>query len=154
MLRKDHPMAPVTAAPVTAEADLHTQVTGFYSRQMRLLDDGDADAWAATFTADGTFTASGHPAPTTGRASLAAAVRASRAELAAAGTVHRHWLGMLSVGQGSDGTVLARSYALVIATQRGGAAVIHRSTTCDDVLLRDGDGFMVQSRSVTRDDLR
>lgn len=133
---------------------MHAQVSDFYSRQMRLLDDGEADAWAATFAENGTFIASGHQAPTTGRADLAAAVRAGQAELAAAGIVHRHWLGMITVDQGGDGTVLARCYALVIATQRGGDSVIHRSTTCDDVLLRDGDGFVVESRSVTRDDLR
>jgi hypothetical protein len=133
---------------------LRTQVSEFYSRQMRLLDDGEAQAWAATFAENGTFIASGHQAPTTGRADLTAAVLATHAELAASGIVHRHWLGMITVDQGSDGTVLARSYALVIATRRGGGSVIHRSTTCDDVLLRDGDGFLVQSRSVTRDDLR
>jgi 3-phenylpropionate/cinnamic acid dioxygenase small subunit len=133
---------------------LHAQVSDFYSRQMRLLDDGEAEAWAATFAENGTFIASGHQAPTIGRADLAAAVRAGQAELAAAGIVHRHWLGMITVDQGGDGTVLARCYALVIATQRGGDSVIHRSTTCDDVLLRDGDGFVVESRSVTRDDLR
>jgi len=134
-------MTQVTAVPVTAESELRAQVTDFYSRQMRLLDDGDAEAWAATFTADGTFIASGHQHPTTGRAGLIAAVRATHAELAASGIVHRHWLGMIIVDQRTDGTVHARSYALV-----------HRSTTCDDVLVRAGAGFAVQSRSVTRDD--
>jgi hypothetical protein len=153
-LRKDKPMTPVTAAPVSAKADLHAQVSDFYARQMRLLDDGAADAWAETFTDNGTFIASGQQAATSGRAKLAAAARASQAELAAAGIVHRHWLSMITVDQGSDGTIRARCYALVIATQRGGDSVIHRSTTCDDVLLRDGDGFVVRSRSVTRDDLR
>jgi 3-phenylpropionate/cinnamic acid dioxygenase small subunit len=132
---------------------LQAQVTDFYSRQMRLLDDGDAEAWAATFTEDGTFVASGHQSPTTGRADLIAAVRATHAQLAASGIVHRHWLGMITVDQGSDGTVRARSYALVIATKRGGDSVIHRCTTCDDVLVRTGADFAVQSRSVTRDDL-
>jgi len=154
MFRKDNLMTPITAVPVTAEAGLHAQVSDFYSRQMRLLDDGEAQAWAATFAENGTFIASGHQAPTTGRPDLAAAVRAGQAELAAAGIVHRHWLGMITVDQCGDGTVRARCYALVIATQRGGDSVIHRSTTCDDVLLRDGDGFVVESRSVTRDDLR
>jgi 3-phenylpropionate/cinnamic acid dioxygenase small subunit len=147
-------MTPVTAEPVTGEASLHAQVSDFYSRQMRMLDDGEAEAWAATFAENGTFMASGHSAPTTGRADLAAAVRAGQAELAASGIVHRHWLGMITVDQGDDGTVRARCYALVIATRRGGDPVIHRSTTCDDVLLRAGDGFVVKSRSVTRDDLR
>jgi len=151
---KDTLMTSVTAAPVTAEADLRTRVSDFYSRQMRLLDEGEAEAWAATFTEDGTFVATGHQAPTTGRANLAVAVRAGQAELAAAGIVHRHWLGMIAVDQGGDGAVRARCYALVIATRHGGDSVIHRSTTCDDVLLRDGDGFLVQSRAVTRDDLR
>jgi 3-phenylpropionate/cinnamic acid dioxygenase small subunit len=154
MLWKDNPMTPVTAVPVTTEGDLHAQVSDFYARQMRLLDDGDAEGWAATFTENGTFIASGHQAPTSGRADLVAAVRAGHAELAASGIVHRHWLGMIAADQGDDGTVRARCYALVIATSRGGDSAIHRSTTCDDVLLRHGDGFMVQSRSVTRDDLR
>jgi len=145
-------MTQVTAVPVTAESELRAQVTDFYSRQMRLLDDGDAEAWAATFTADGTFIASGHQHPTTGRAGLIAAVRATHAELAASGIVHRHWLGMIIVDQRTDGTVHARSYALVIASKRGGSSIVHRSTTCDDVLVRAGAGFAVQSRSVTRDD--
>jgi 3-phenylpropionate/cinnamic acid dioxygenase small subunit len=153
MLRKDNLMTHVTATPVATEAELHAQVSDFYSRQMRLLDDGDADAWAATFAENGTFIASGHQAPTSGRADLAAAVRATKAELAAAGIVHRHWLGMITVDRDSDGAVRARCYALVIATQRGGDSVIHRSTTCDDVLVTDNAGFIVQSRSVTRDDL-
>jgi SnoaL-like domain len=145
-------MTQVTAVPVTADSELHSQVSDFYSRQMRLLDDGDAEAWAATFAENGTFVATGHPSPTTGRADLIAAVRATHAQLAAAGIVHRHWLGMITVNLGGDGTIRARSYALVIATKRGGDSVIHRSTTCDDVLVRDGGSFAVQSRSVTRDD--
>lgn len=146
-------MTTVTAAEAIAEGDLHAQVSDFYSRQMRLLDDGDAESWAATFAENGSFIASGQPAATTGRANLAAAVAASHADLAAAGVVHRHWLGMITADQGGDGTVLARCYALVIATERGGGSVIHRSTTCDDVLLRNGGSFVVLSRSVTRDDL-
>ena len=35
---KDTLMTSVTAAPVTAEADLRTRVSDFYSRQMRLPD--------------------------------------------------------------------------------------------------------------------
>jgi len=120
---------------------------------MRLLDEGDAEGWAATFTEDGSFAANAHPEPTVGRANLAAAVRRTHQELQAAGVKHRHWLGMLSVDALEDGTVRAFSYALVIATPKGGQPVIHRSTTCSDILVPNGDSWLVQRREVSRDDL-
>jgi hypothetical protein len=120
---------------------------------MQLLDDGDAEGWAATFTEDGSFAANTYPEPTVGRTALATAVRRTHAELASLGVVHRHWLGMLNVNGQDDGTVSACCYALVIATPRGDQPTIHRSTTCQDVLVPHEDGYLVRSRMVTRDDL-
>ncbi|MBB2744979.1 UNVERIFIED_ORG: hypothetical protein FHR35_004828 [Microbispora rosea subsp. rosea] len=144
-------MALPPQAPQSAE--LYLAVQHFYARQMQLLDDGKADEWAATFTEDAVFAANARPEPVRGRADIAAGARQATEQLALDGLVRRHWLGMLSVDTRSDGTVLARSYALVISTPKGGQAGIHVSTVCADVLVWDGDDLLVRSRHVTRDDL-
>lgn len=51
-------------------------------------------------------------------------------------------------------TVAARSYALVVQTEQRGATVLHRSTVCEDLLVRADDGSLrVRDRKVTRDDI-
>jgi len=60
---------------------------------------------------------------------------------------------MLVVDPSSEDVVRARSYALVIEVPVGGSPALHRSTVCDDVLIRDGDRWLVRERLVTRDDL-
>ena len=147
-------MMSVINTPTAVRDGLYLRVAHFYARQMKLLDDGDAEGWAATFTEDGSFATNAYPEhQTVGRTALTAAVRRTRAELTSLGVVHRHWLGMLNVNGQDDGTVSARCYALVIAIPRGGQPTIHRSTTCQDVLVPHGDGYLVRSRLITRDDL-
>ncbi len=133
--------------------ELYRQIQQFYARQMQLLDSGAAEEWAATFTPDGVFSANAHPEPAKGREAIAAGARTAVAQLAAEQVVHRHWLGMLDVRPQNDGTVSARSYALVIRIPRGGMPVLWRSCVCEDVLVRDGAGWLVRERRVTRDDL-
>jgi SnoaL-like domain len=140
-------------AQVFDSTELHSRVQLFYAEQMQLLDAGANDAWAATFAEDGVFAANGLPAPVRGRQNIAAAARATAAQLAAAGIAHRHWLGMLTVRPDTDGVVRTKCYALVIEIPRGGSATIHRSTICADVLVPAGDSWLVRHRSVTRDDL-
>lgn len=138
---------------------LHLQVSHFYARQMQALDDGRVEEWAATFTDDGVFAATGQPQAVTGRSAIASAAGRVRAGLDEAGVVHRHWIGMLTVepvaptSATEPPTVLARSYALVVATPRGGEPTLHRSTTCTDVLVMTDAGPLVRDRRVTRDDL-
>lgn len=148
-------MTIVTTTDVVAvdPVRLRAEVEDFYARQMQLLDQGRAEEWAATFTPDGVFGANAFPEPTVGRDALTAAARDTRAGLDAQGMVHRHWLGMVTADPAGDDTVVARCYALVIATPKGGQPVIHRSTVCEDELQRSGDGFLVRHRWVTRDDL-
>ncbi len=143
-----------TLTQQTLGNELHTEVTRFYAAQMQLLDRRAAVEWADTFTEDGVFQANGLPEPSRGREAIAAgALRAGQA-LEQAGLVHRHWLGMVTVDEQPDGTVTARSYALVLQIPLGGEAKIHRSTVCQDVLVRAEDGtLLVLERTVTRDDL-
>lgn len=143
-------------SPVTGEAaGLHTEIQQFYARQMHLLDSGEADTWAETFTEDGVFAANAHPEPARGRETIRTAAAKAAAERAEQGLQVRHWLGMLDVRPQEDGSVLARSYALIINTPAGGQAAVHLSTTCEDVLVRGEDGgWLVSTRQVVRDDLR
>ncbi|MFF3847834.1 nuclear transport factor 2 family protein [Streptomyces sp. NPDC002328] len=135
-------------------AALYARVQQFYARQMQLLDLGEAERWARTFTEDATFAVPTLPEPARGRAALAAAARRTAAELAAAGQRHRHFIGMLDVRPRPDGAVDVRSYAIVYASQTGGASQVHRVCVCEDVLLHQDDGELrVSARTVTRDDL-
>jgi 3-phenylpropionate/cinnamic acid dioxygenase small subunit len=141
------------SAPVASTALLNAEIQQFYARQMRELDAGRSEEWAATFTVDGVFDAPGHPAPVRGRAALTAGAATAAAEHLERGLVRRHWLGMVDVQPEDDGRLLARSYALVFVTAIGGTTALHRSTVCEDILVREGETWLVQHRRVTRDDL-
>ncbi|MEU8551433.1 nuclear transport factor 2 family protein [Streptomyces roseoverticillatus] len=132
---------------------LYLEIQHFYGRQMRFLDSGAVEDWAGTFTDDGVFAANAHPEPQRGRAAIEAAARKAAEQLAAEGVQRRHWLGMLQVDPGPDGTVLARTYALITSTPLGGPAEIRLSCTCDDVLVREDGRLLVRHRQVYRDDL-
>ncbi|WP_317441834.1 nuclear transport factor 2 family protein [Streptomyces collinus] len=154
----------MTAQPTTARAAvrpgdreafaaLYAQVQQFYAHQMQLLDLGECERWAATFTEDATFEVPTLPEPVAGRAALAAATGRAAAQLAASGTRHRHVVGMFDVAEQPDGTVRVRSYAVVYASSIGGDSRVHRVCVCDDVLVRVAGELQVASRLVTRDDL-
>ncbi|GGS05465.1 hypothetical protein GCM10010269_50450 [Streptomyces humidus] len=132
---------------------LYLEIQHFYGRQMRHLDSGAVEEWARTFTEDGVFTANAHPEPQRGRAAIEAGARKAAAQLAADGVQRRHWLGMLQVDPGPDGSVVARTYALITSTAQGGQAGIQLSCTCDDVLVREDGQLKVRHRRVFRDDL-
>ncbi|WP_019819641.1 nuclear transport factor 2 family protein [Saccharomonospora saliphila] len=132
--------------------DLYCEVQQFYARQMWLLDNGDADSWADTFTEDGTFVERGRYEPLTGRRDIAAAARRRVDAVTGDGLVRRHWLGMLRVEDGADGTVRTRYRAVALSTPYGGGpATLYASTTAEDVLLRDRDDLRVRERHVTHD---
>lgn len=134
-------------------ADLYHEVQNFYARQMQLLDSGQVEAWAETFTEDGVFSANAHPEPARGRAAITAGAGAARSRLAEQGLRHRHWLGMVDVEPLADDRLRVRSYALVLAITQGGPATVHVHTTCDDELVRVAGQWQVRTRLVARDDL-
>ncbi|RBQ20070.1 nuclear transport factor 2 family protein [Spongiactinospora rosea] len=138
---------------VSGDTALYQEVQQFYARQMQLLDEGVVEGWAGTFTEDGVFTANAHPAPQRGRSTIEEGARKTAAQLEAREVRRRHWLGMLTVDERQDGTIAARTYALVLETPKGGQAGVLLSCTCDDVLVRQGGELLVQHRSVHRDDL-
>lgn len=146
-----------TATPVdrATAAQLHSEVQQFYARHFHLLDSGDAEGWANTFTEDGFFHPETLPEPVRGRAALTAGVTRTHQDLVAAGEQRRHWHGMVAVTprEGTDDVLDVRCYALIFATPRGGTSALRLSCVCEDVLVRAGDSWQVKERRVTRDDL-
>jgi 3-phenylpropionate/cinnamic acid dioxygenase small subunit len=132
---------------------LYAEVQQFYAHHLQLLDSGDAEGWAATFTEDGVFAPQTLPEPVRGRAALAAGLRQTSKELTEAGETHRHWHGMVAIDPQPDDTIRVRCYALVIATRHGGTSRLHRVCVCEDVLDRVAGRLYVRHRTVSRDDL-
>jgi hypothetical protein len=132
----------------------YAEFVRFYARQARLLDQGDTEGWALTFARDGVFRSPGRPAPVTGRKHIQDAVRPMADDLATGRIVRRHWAGMLEVELQPDGSAHALSYAQVVETPRGGESVLRRIGTCTDILIREDGRWVVQDRTVSRDDQR
>lgn len=149
-------LMPVTKATgeIDRRDDLHQRVEQFYARQMQLLDSGEVDDYVLTFTEDGSFGTNASPELARGRSGIRAGAEKAIADLARDGVVRRHWLGMLVVEPSVDGTVRARCYALVFETPIGGRSALWVSTLCEDVLVPEGDSWLVRERWVTRDDIR
>ncbi|WP_261719655.1 nuclear transport factor 2 family protein [Streptomyces sp. FZ201] len=132
-------------------AGLFQQIQQFYARQMRLLDNGAVEEWAATFTEDGVFDQN-VAEPLTGRTTIAVAAQKRVDQLVAEGVTRRHWLGMLEVEpEDEHGVVHTRYYAFSLATERGGSPRITASTYAEDTLVRHEDGWLVRYRHVTHD---
>ncbi|MEU5920012.1 nuclear transport factor 2 family protein [Streptomyces sp. NPDC047141] len=131
--------------------DVYVSVQRFYAEQMRHLDEGRAEEWAATFTEDGVFGQNAGPEPVRGRTAIAAAVRANQARLAADPQQRRHVFAMLTVDPAGDGAVRARSYAQVLVTRPGGPTVLHLSAVCEDELVPAAGGWAVRHRRVDHD---
>ncbi|MBO0807006.1 MAG: nuclear transport factor 2 family protein [Actinobacteria bacterium] len=146
--------ADIELAPALPDVDAETysQIQHFYAWQSQLLDFNKFDEWAATFTEDGSFLAPGFPEPVRGRATLAAGTRKNHEGIDPSLAI-RHWFNMTTVEPLTDGAVRALSYVIVIRTPHDGAPFIYRSTTCEDVLVREGAQWLVRERVIRRDDL-
>jgi 3-phenylpropionate/cinnamic acid dioxygenase small subunit len=147
-------MAHALQTPNLPAADgLHARIQHFYARQMQLLDAGDTAEWARTFTEDGVFEVGGMPEPARGREVIEKGARQTAEGFADAGVVRRHLITMLTVDPDDDGTLRARSYAVVLEIERGGEVTVRRSTVCEDDLVPSGETWLVRHRRVTRDGL-
>ena len=143
----------VTAQPIRLSlAELQAEIAQFYADHFYLLDSGQAQRWADTFTADGAFYPPHRPEPLRGRATLADGVAAAHQEYEQRGEQRRHWHGMVSVNPQPDGRLAVRCYAQIIVTPRGGTPSLHLSCVCHDVFVREDGRWLVAERRVTRDD--
>ncbi|RJQ86841.1 nuclear transport factor 2 family protein [Amycolatopsis panacis] len=143
----------VQAVGSAEDIALYVEVQQFYGRQMRYLDEGRVQEWAKTFTEDGVFAANAHPEPARGRTAIEAGALEAATRLTEQGIQRRHWLGMVQVDPQPDGSIVAKSYAVIIGTPLGGRAAVDLSCDCVDVLVREGGALLVRERQVYRDDL-
>ncbi|MGW0494828.1 nuclear transport factor 2 family protein [Streptomyces sp. NPDC003007] len=137
------------AEPVSAET--YVAVQQFYARQMRLLDERQAEEWAGTFTQDGVFAQNTVPEPLRGREAVATAVRRNLERTADTPEQRRHVFSMLTVVPGPDGSLSTRCYAQVLVTPAGGQTRLHLSAVCEDELVPHGAGWLVRHRRVEHD---
>lgn len=129
----------------------YAAIIQFYAGHAQLLDAGRAEEWAEQFTEDGTFAQNVRPGVKQGRADIAAGMRKGIDALATRGLTRRHWFGMVAAEPVEPDVVRTRYYAVVFETPRGGEPRLYLSTTAEDVLERDGDGWLVRSRYITHD---
>jgi Small subunit of phenylpropionate dioxygenase len=131
-------------------ARVRASVEQFYAHHMQLLDDGRIKEWASLFTEDGTFTVGSHPEPARGREQIVAGATRTVEQLRAQGIARRHWLGMADIAAEGEG-LRVRSYALVFQITASEGAALRSSTTCEDVLVPDGESWLIRSRLVVTD---
>ncbi|XBB70186.1 nuclear transport factor 2 family protein [Nocardioides sp. WV_118_6] len=136
-----------------------TGVTRLYARQSRLIDEGDAQGWAATFTADGVFDSPSYPQPVVGTAALLGFAEDFRTVVERTRTRLRHVVTNVDVRPGPDAgdpdRVVAHAYLQIVETPAGEGSRLVRLTTITDDLVRDDTaalGWRVARRRVRRDD--
>ncbi|MER7406698.1 nuclear transport factor 2 family protein [Streptomyces sp. NPDC000070] len=141
----------MTTVPTTT--DLYTRVQHFQAAQMQVLDNGDFDAYSATFTEDGEFAHTpGRPAART-RKGIAEELHAYHHERFGSDPVRRrHWFNMLCVTPQPDGTIHATAYVLVV-TSRPGVREPEIAPSCvvHDVLVEEDGQLLTRSRRVEHD---
>jgi hypothetical protein len=125
-------------------------ILDLYARQSHLIDGGDADGWAATFTADGVFESPTYRLTAVGHAELARFAADSNGAALARGVQLRHWIGQVVIDP-ADGGADVLAYLVIVATSCEGSR-IDRSVRIVDVLTRTAHGWRVASRKVFRDD--
>ncbi len=132
------------------------QVERFYARQSRLIDEGDAEGWAATFTADGVFDSPSYPQPARGTDELVAFARGFHDSCVASATRMRHVVTTVDPvgddGPLGDAEITVHAYLQIVATPQGQDSTLVRLTSLTDRLVRHDGGWLVAHRQVRRDD--
>jgi 3-phenylpropionate/cinnamic acid dioxygenase small subunit len=132
----------------TAQVELHIEVADFYARQMPLLEEGELEAFADTFTADCVFGYEG-AWQVVGRDALLGGVRANVPRY---GTSRiRHWFDARQITVRADGTIESRANSLVSVTSETGDVTFEPSCVVRDELVRTEDGLRVKSRTIRHD---
>jgi hypothetical protein len=127
------------AADLTAQD--YVEIEQLYARYNHAIDDGDAEGWADTFTADGTFN------QFTGREALVGFIHAWREKRN--GANRRHWNSNLMITPSAEGASGKVMLMLVdISTTPPSIASMGRYT---DVLVKTPGGWRFKNRQVRGD---
>lgn len=133
----------IPAATLEAQASLSAddmaEIHNLYAEYNLMLDGGDAEGWADTFTEDGRFGNS------EGRAALVTFAE----NFHASNPNSRHWNTNVHVTGTGDGAAGTCYLILYDVGQRPPGVTV--TGTYNDVLVRTSDGWRFQSRQVTID---
>ena len=122
-----------------------------YGRQSHAIDSGDAEGWAETFTADGTFTSPTYAAPAEGRGELIRFAERFAADCLQRNQVLRHVVSTVHVEQVSQYVLKSFGYLQIVGTAAGQPPKLHRITVIEDDLVRTQAGLLVAARRVRPD---
>lgn len=127
--------------PLTADDRLDIQ--DLYGRYNHAIDFGDAEGWAACFTADGVFSSA--QGSFSGPEQLAAFAKGYADNIKG-----RHWVSNLVIEADGDGAK-AKCYLVLYRLGGEGGPSILTTGVYNDVLVRDGGAWRFKSRTVTAD---
>ncbi|MCJ0903076.1 nuclear transport factor 2 family protein [Rhodococcus sp. ARC_M6] len=138
--------------PYSLAPEVVTSIHQLYGMQSHLIDTGQSDSWAKTFTIDGKFHSPSYPEPVVGFTELTAFAARFFAGASAVGEVHRHVLTNLAIESHEPGVVTVRGYLQIVATVIGGESRLVRMTTITDRVVRVNEEWRIDRRVVSRDD--
>jgi len=133
-------MSPALLAAELTAAD-YTAIQQLYARYNTTLDRGDADGWAATFTADGVFANNFK-----GTEALKGFANNWRTNPAMNGAARRHFSADLVITAGAQDVTASVSTLLVDLSTT--PTSIASYVTYSDVLVKTPDGWRFKSRAV------
>ena len=125
------------------------EIAALYSRQSWAIDSGDAEAWADTFTEDGTFSSPSYPEAATGREQLIRYGRGVTADAEARGHHLQHWVSGLSLTGATQDEVTGRAYLSLVAVVPGEPPRALRNVWLTDRLVRTKGGWRFARRDVS-----
>ncbi|MBY4130123.1 nuclear transport factor 2 family protein [Rhodococcus fascians] len=136
-------------------AQVHADISLFYGRHMRAMDQGRVADWTADFTDTATFTTNARPDTQEGRGNIAAEASKAAHKLGDSGDSRRHCLTTLELQyvDGNVNKIRADSYAIIVRTPQGGPSAVEFLCTCTDHLIFNGGRWSIERRVVQRDDL-
>ncbi|MER1968043.1 nuclear transport factor 2 family protein [Castellaniella sp. GW247-6E4] len=120
-----------------------------YAKQAHLIDTGQHEGWAQTFTADGEFHSPTYGEPAIGHDQLADISRRFSESAQQAGERHRHVIENIWVTECDGSSAQVRAYVMIVGTdiERKQARIL-RIVTNIDQLEKSADGWLIRHRKV------
>jgi ketosteroid isomerase-like protein len=130
---------------MTLSTDDQLAIQDLYARYNHAIDSGNGDAWARTFTPDGTFASGANTFAGTEQLTNFAKGFASRMKA-------RHWTNNLVI-EAADGGAKGTCYLMLLRLTPGEQppAAVMTTALYTDRLVKTADGWRFTNRSVTAD---
>ncbi|MVU81329.1 nuclear transport factor 2 family protein [Nocardia sp. ET3-3] len=141
----------VSSGTRTVSNETYIGVQRFYAELVRALDNDQFEEAAAMFTENGELSHTpGRPAARTRQGIVDDLIEHSRARRNS-GEQRKHWFGHVRLSRVNDTVLAASAYVFVIGTKPGELPRLVVSGILHDVIVEQGDGFLLKSRTVVKD---